>query len=188
MDKRTEVRKYIFIQLCAIVLVIGCVAIDTVFYLKTLGLKAELEQLQLDTTERDELLQINQALIKEVQKLRQENEMLNSQLKDWLQNWQVEEFKVTAYTLQDGNGDGYTASMTVPAPGRTAAVDPAVIPLRTRIYIPGYGWRVAEDTGGAVRGNVIDLYMGSGAAALEEACRWGRREMLVLHKKPVNEG
>lgn len=37
------------------------------------------------------------------------------------------------------------------------AVDPKVIPLGTRLYIPGYGIGVAADTGGAIKGNVIDL-------------------------------
>lgn len=37
------------------------------------------------------------------------------------------------------------------------AVDPKVIPLRSKIYIPGYGTAVAGDTGGAIKGNIIDL-------------------------------
>lgn len=37
------------------------------------------------------------------------------------------------------------------------AVDPKVIPMRSKIYIPGYGLAVAGDTGGAIKGNIIDL-------------------------------
>ncbi len=37
------------------------------------------------------------------------------------------------------------------------AVDPKVIPLRSKLYIPGYGMAVAGDTGGAIKGNIIDL-------------------------------
>lgn len=37
------------------------------------------------------------------------------------------------------------------------AVDPKVIPLRSRVYVPGYGLAVAGDTGGAIKGNIIDL-------------------------------
>ena len=37
------------------------------------------------------------------------------------------------------------------------AVDPDVIPLGTHMYIPGYGFGVAADTGGAISGNMIDL-------------------------------
>lgn len=39
----------------------------------------------------------------------------------------------------------------------TVAVDPKVIPLGTKIYVPGYGFGVAEDIGGAIKGNEIDL-------------------------------
>ena len=37
------------------------------------------------------------------------------------------------------------------------AVDPKVIPLGTRLYIPGYGFAVAADTGGGIKGNMVDL-------------------------------
>lgn len=37
------------------------------------------------------------------------------------------------------------------------AVDPKVIPLRSKVYVPGYGAAVAGDTGGAIKGNIIDL-------------------------------
>lgn len=37
------------------------------------------------------------------------------------------------------------------------AVDPSVIPLRTKLYVPGYGVAIAGDTGGAIKGNIIDL-------------------------------
>ena len=37
------------------------------------------------------------------------------------------------------------------------AVDPKVIPMRSKVYIPGYGTAVAGDTGGAIKGNIIDL-------------------------------
>ena len=37
------------------------------------------------------------------------------------------------------------------------AVDPSVIPLGTRLYVPGYGYAVAADTGGGIRGAMLDL-------------------------------
>lgn len=37
------------------------------------------------------------------------------------------------------------------------AVDPKVIPLRSKVYIPGYGSAIAGDTGGSIKGNIIDL-------------------------------
>jgi 3D (Asp-Asp-Asp) domain-containing protein len=70
-------------------------------------------------------------------------------------------------------------------PGRTAsglpvgigviAVDPAVIPLGTRVFVPGYGSAVAADVGSAIRGAIIDLWMPSTAAARA----WGRRTVTI---------
>jgi 3D (Asp-Asp-Asp) domain-containing protein len=70
-------------------------------------------------------------------------------------------------------------------PGRTAsglpvgigviAVDPRVIPLGTRVYVPGYGPAVAADVGSAVVGNLIDLWMPS----TSEALAWGRRTVTI---------
>lgn len=79
-------------------------------------------------------------------------------------------FEATAYTWT-GNR---TASGTWPAVG-TVAVDPKVIPLGSRLYIEGYGEAVAEDTGGLVKGNIIDIYLPT-----EDQCRqWGRRQVEV---------
>lgn len=67
-----------------------------------------------------------------------------------------------------------TATGTYPHRG-TIAVDPDVIPLGTKIYVPGYGYGVAEDTGGAVQGHIIDLFFESRA----EAIKWGRRTVTI---------
>ena len=73
-------------------------------------------------------------------------------------------------------------------PGRTAsglpvghgivAVDPGVIPLGTRMYVPGYGDAVAADTGSAINGAIIDLWFPTTAAALQ----WGRRTVTITLK------
>jgi 3D (Asp-Asp-Asp) domain-containing protein len=58
------------------------------------------------------------------------------------------------------------------------AVDPSVIPLGTRLTIPGYGEGVAADTGGAIQGARIDLWFPSAAAA----AGWGARAVTIsLH-------
>lgn len=55
---------------------------------------------------------------------------------------------------------GNTASGTIPTAGRTIAVDPSVIPLGTRVIINGQVY-IAEDTGGLIKGNKIDIYVPS---------------------------
>ena len=59
--------------------------------------------------------------------------------------------------------------------GSIVAVDPDVIPLGTRLFIPGYGEAVAADTGGAIIGNRIDLVMDSYGEAMD----FGRRDVTV---------
>ncbi|MDT8717150.1 hypothetical protein IAI10_10830 [Clostridium sp. 19966] len=80
----------------------------------------------------------------------------------------------TAYT-----GGGITALGLKPAYNpnglSTIAVDPSVIPLGTKVFIPGYGYAICADTGGAIVGNIIDLYMNSEA----DCNNWGRRPVTV---------
>ncbi len=69
---------------------------------------------------------------------------------------------------------GHTAS-GLPVGVGVIAVDPGVIPLGTRVYVPGYGPAVAADTGTAIKGAIIDLWMPSTAAARA----WGRRTVTI---------
>ncbi|MDI6840464.1 MAG: 3D domain-containing protein [bacterium] len=106
-----------------------------------------------------------------------------------LEKFEIFEFEATGYSPFDDrtglNHDGnpnVTATGTRPRPG-VIAVNPQVIPYGTRIFIQGYGWGIAEDTGGAMRSrtDLIDLYFHTH----EEARAWGRRTVLVLAEKGV---
>jgi 3D (Asp-Asp-Asp) domain-containing protein len=54
------------------------------------------------------------------------------------------------------------------------AVDPSVIPLGTRMYVPGYGNGVAADVGGGISGDTIDLWM-----TPSQCAAWGRRTVTI---------
>lgn len=54
----------------------------------------------------------------------------------------------------------------------SVAVDPRVIPLGTKLYVEGYGYAIAEDTGGAIKGNRIDLYFNSNSEANSWGVKW----------------
>jgi 3D (Asp-Asp-Asp) domain-containing protein len=69
---------------------------------------------------------------------------------------------------------GRTASGLPVGPG-VVAVDPAVIPLGTRMFVPGYGPAIAADVGYAVKGAMIDLWF----ATTEAARAWGRRTVTI---------
>lgn len=77
--------------------------------------------------------------------------------------------EATGYSLSGRTATG------LPVGWGVIAVDPAVIPLGSRLTVPGYGEAVAADTGGAVRGAMIDLWFPTTAQALA----WGRRTVTV---------
>ena len=69
-------------------------------------------------------------------------------------------YKLTFYdpcVACNGNNQALTATGTTLTEGRTIAVDPSIIPLGSRVFIEGYGVFIAEDTGGAIKGNKIDI-------------------------------
>lgn len=74
----------------------------------------------------------------------------------------------------DINGNGITA-IGLRARKGIIAVDPRVIPLGTKLYIPGYGEALAADTGGWIKGSRIDLCFES----LEECFRYGKRRIKI---------
>jgi 3D (Asp-Asp-Asp) domain-containing protein len=55
------------------------------------------------------------------------------------------------------------------------AVDPRLIPLGTKLFIPGYGQGVAADVGTAIKGRIIDLWMPNHTAAR----KWGRKTVVI---------
>ncbi|MFC7391769.1 peptidoglycan-binding protein [Scopulibacillus cellulosilyticus] len=79
--------------------------------------------------------------------------------------------EATAYSLS-----GTTANGTQLNSGsKVIAVDPSVIPLGSKVYVPGYGTAIAADTGGAIKGNRIDVYIPNDS----QAKNFGRKNIQV---------
>ncbi|MFC6387138.1 peptidoglycan-binding protein [Sporolactobacillus kofuensis] len=84
----------------------------------------------------------------------------------------------TAYTAHCTGCSGTTATgidLIRNPNAKVIAVDPSVIPLGTRLYVEGYGYAVAGDTGGAIKGRKIDVFFNNNTDALQ----WGRRTVKV---------
>ncbi|MGE4284536.1 MAG: 3D domain-containing protein [Clostridia bacterium] len=81
--------------------------------------------------------------------------------------------KATAYWAIRGVGKTYTASgrkaVYNPDGYSTIAVDPKVIPYGTKLFVEGYGFAIAADTGTSIKGDTVDVYFNT----YKEACNWG---------------
>ena len=88
---------------------------------------------------------------------------------------------IKTFTMESTAYYGHTITAMGSKPVRnpngisTVAVDPNVIPLGSKVYVSGYGVAIAADTGGAIKGNIIDVFLNS----YEECMNWGRREVTV---------
>jgi len=85
-------------------------------------------------------------------------------------------FTVTAYSTHPSENGGYQITSTGKKLGRgIVAVDPKIIPMGSKIHIPGYGWGVAADVGGAIKGRHIDVCLTSRGSV----GRWGRKKLTI---------
>ncbi|WP_180234958.1 cell wall-binding protein EntA [Bacillus cereus] len=92
--------------------------------------------------------------------------------------------EATAYTAHPSENGGTYGGRVLTAMGhdltanpnmKMIAVDPKVIPLGSKVWVEGYGEAIAGDTGGAIKGNRIDVLVGSDSAAQ----KWGRKTVKV---------
>lgn len=87
--------------------------------------------------------------------------------------------EVTSYWANPAWSNGYTYT-GIKAHRGVIAVDPRVIPLGTELYVPGYGYGKAEDTGGAIKGDHIDVFFPTAS----QVDHWGlKHETIYIIKK-----
>ena len=113
---------------------------------------------------------ITKAKNKIIKKGTKEEEKTESKKKSTSKNSLGKKITVSATAY---SGDGITATGTVPRWG-IIAVDPTIIPYGTKVYIPQFDeYFIAEDCGGGIKGNKIDIFMNS-----ESQCdNWGKRNI-----------
>lgn len=86
--------------------------------------------------------------------------------------------KATAYTALCKGCSGITATginIKSNPNAKVISVDPKIIPLGSKVYVEGYGYAVAGDTGGAIKGHRIDVFIPSHAKAMS----WGKKQVNV---------
>ncbi|MFC3882056.1 ubiquitin-like domain-containing protein [Bacillus songklensis] len=84
----------------------------------------------------------------------------------------------TAYTAFCSGCSGKTRTgidLRANPNAKVIAVDPSIIPLGSKVYVEGYGYAIAADTGGAIKGNKIDVFF----ADKSRAYTWGRRTIKI---------
>ncbi|MCR4442174.1 MAG: 3D domain-containing protein [Peptococcaceae bacterium] len=127
--------------------------------------------------------------IQDMKRQLDESKAFREEIRQFLDRLGIDEFKTTAYSPHDDrNGlnswrpklasrsySPRTRTGTIPRPG-TAAVDPKVIPLGTKLWVEGYGFARAEDTGELVKGKHIDLYVPN----FDEAVKYGKQRKKVM--------
>lgn len=84
--------------------------------------------------------------------------------------------EATAYSTAEPGLSRYTANGTdLHTNPRVIAVDPSVIPLGTKVTVEGYGTYIAADTGGAIKGNRIDIHF----STVQECINFGRKNVKI---------
>lgn len=159
MIKRLKIERLIFLTcliICLLTLVIS-------------GLQVKAMQLEVKKLEYQNSRQAAQIKDKQ-QQIEILEIMLDYQEEEQPKDIYAGEFEITYYcpcTDCCGKTDGITASGTLAQEGITVAADWDILPLGSKIYIEGIGYRTVEDKGGAIVGQSLDVFVNSHTEALE---------------------
>ena len=124
--------------------------------------------------EKRETAIVNKALVEEIEEL--ESKL---SLGEGVTLEPIGDHVLTFYT-HTGNR---TASGVYPKAGRTVAVDTKRIPHGTVLYIEGVGLRIAEDTGGDIKGNRLDVFVDTKEEAIQKGVKKARVHVIKEGKK-----
>ncbi|MGN4822104.1 3D domain-containing protein [Bacillus cereus group sp. MYBK139-2] len=141
-------------------------------------LKNEVEQLKKIKADAEKAKQAKQEQVKSAEKKSSSSSTVSA---GGYENWRKINVQATAYSTYEagdklaGQWQGLTATGTSVRWG-VIAVDPSVIPLGSKVYIPQFNQTfTAEDTGNAIKGNIIDIFMSTNSQAND----WGRRNIEI---------
>lgn len=115
-------------------------------------------------------------MIRVKQKLKVQSSSSSKKVSTSSVSYRTIKVKATAYTA--GSGSGITATginLKKHPNSKVIAVDPKVIPLGSKVYVPGYGTAIAGDTGGAIKGKKIDVFISS----KKKAIQWGVKTITI---------
>ncbi len=132
-------------------------------------------QLTSDVIHEGDLIDVSGGMVKAVSNNAEESNPIESNPSVGVKELSV---TATAYTASCKGCSGVTATgidLIANPNKKVISVDPSVIPLGTKVWVEGYGNAVAGDTGGAIKGNKIDVFIPS----YEEAMNWGRKTVKV---------
>lgn len=136
------------------------------------------EKIEKEKVAKVEAIKKEQAAKEKADAIKKQAELENKKPKNTKPEGQTITMEATAYSCNEGfiGGGNLTAmGQDLRVDPMAIAVDPSVIPLGTKLYVEGYGEAVASDTGGAIKGNIIDLHFSD----VSQCINWGRRQVAV---------
>ena len=109
--------------------------------------------------EINQLKDNNKELMKEISRLNGDMEVLKAYLFGYCGEFEISYYD-SCYKCC-GKNNGITASGEKVQEGVTVAADTSILPMGSKIYIEGIGWRTVQDRVGAIKGNKLDIYVPS---------------------------
>lgn len=129
---------------------------------------------KIESVKVDKSVESKKVIHKEVKQVKETTSKKSKDEYEWMY------FEISAYTngkestgkVKGDKNYGITASGAHTKEGVTVSADPKVLPMGTKIYIEGVGERIVQDTGSAIKGKKLDLFIED----LDTALEFGRKK------------